>query len=41
MDATILTVALISFFGLVASWLALPSGAPRAAMRTVTQGAPA
>ena len=43
MDATILTVALVSFFGLIVSWLALPSSAPRATTMTttVTQGAPA
>jgi hypothetical protein len=41
MDATILTVALVSFFGLVVSWLALPASAPRATMAAMTQGATA
>jgi hypothetical protein len=41
MDATILTVALVSFFALIVSWLALPSSAPRPTMATVPQGATA
>ena len=38
MDATILTVALVSFFGLIVSWLALPASTP---MATISHGATA
>jgi hypothetical protein len=41
MDATILAVALISFFALVVSWIALPASAPRPMLSTATQGATA